>query len=280
MSKKSVIMCVLSLLTVAYIAFAIPFTWRMAQADKLTSFRIELTGEPGPFVTAADIALEYNLDNDALRRVRRCDYDLYTLEQNLRRSDKIEDINANILTDGCLRLRVTPMKPVARCCGGTNSFYINASGKHIATDWRYPLDVPVMIGHFDSIHPPERLLPLMQYIEDNAVLKALVSSVSQAPGGDIILTTSISAPYINFGDTSMVEDKFRRIRVYFNHIFPSTREKYDTISVKWNNQLVCCLRNRTRITRNPVSIEEQTGIFEDADTSFIVNIDSLRRETY
>ncbi|MDE6463817.1 MAG: hypothetical protein K2L16_04205 [Muribaculaceae bacterium] len=277
MNKKSVLMCVLTLLTVAYVAFAIPVTWRMAEADTMTGMDIRLSDPSSRFITAADIARECGIDPDTIGRVRRRGFDLYDLETRLAASDKIQHVNANILTDGSLRLEVTPMVPVARVFEpGQPSYYINATGKRISAELRYHLDVPVLIGRFDSVHPAARLLPLLDYIAATPEAGALVGTVTQEADGNIIIVPTVVGHVVNFGDTSMVTDKFRRLKTFYRKVLPTVGwTHYDTIAVKWRGQIVATRRERAPSAPTLITIEEQTGILDNLDNGTMEVPDSL-----
>lgn len=114
MDRKSVLMCVLTLLILAYVAVAVPFTHVMAAKAKITGLQIVLSDPDSRFVTAADIVRDCHLDHDSIEGMLRRNFDLYGLEARLASSDRIQSVNANILTDGTVRLQVQPMVPVAR----------------------------------------------------------------------------------------------------------------------------------------------------------------------
>lgn len=276
MNKKSVWMCVLSLLMVAYVAVAVPFTWRMADEDTLTGVEIVMADPDSRFITAADIARECHLDGDSTASTRRRDFDLYSLERRLDASDKIETVNATILTNGRLRLDVKPMVPVARVFDGAESYYINVTGKKISAELRYHLDVPVLVGTFDSIHPAERLLPLLDYIAGNEDAGAMVATVTQDADGDIIIVPRVVGHVVNFGDTSMVADKFRRLTAFYRQVMPTVGwTHYDTLAVKWRGQVVATRRDKAPAPPQLVTIEEQSGILDNFDNETMHVPDSI-----
>lgn len=266
MNKKSVWMCVLSLVMVAYVAFAVPVTWRMAEADTLTGVDIVMADPESRFITAADIARECGLDSDTAFRVRRRAFDLYGLERRLGASDKIESVNANILTNGRLHLNVRPMVPVARVFDGDESYYINIVGKKISAELRYHIDVPVLVGSFDSVHPAERLLPLLDFIARDHAAGSMVATVTQDPDGDIILVPRVVGHVVNFGDTSLVADKFRRLQAFYRQVMPTVGwMHYDTLAVKWRGQVVATRRDKAPTPPQLVTVEEQSGILDHFD---------------
>lgn len=223
------------------------------------------------FITPSDIIRESGLDPDTLNRCRIDEFGLGALESRLRASDKVESVNAWIAADGKVHVDVVPMTPVARVFEkGTKSYYINSQGKRISADPRYHLDVPVVLGSFDSIHPATRLLPLLDHIAKNPDLSALVSTLVQKPGGDIIIVPTIVGHVINFGDTTAVDDKFRRLRSFYLQVVPSRGwEMYDTIAVKWRGRVVASKRKgRLAPTMLATVLEDsiQYEEFDDAST--------------
>ncbi len=278
MSKKSRLMCILTLAVVAWLAFGIPVAWSRAQKATVRGIDIVLTDPHSRFINAGDIADRIALADDSLAAIPAVSFDLYSLEGMLRRCAEIQSVNANILADGRVRVVVEPMVPVARVFDSNNprSYYVNVDGKIIPAEIRYHIDVPVITGAFDSIHPASRLLPLLDFIGNDPHARTLVSAVTQEPDGNIIIVPSIVGHVVNFGDTSMVADKFRRLFSFYRTV-PPTRgwDYYDTIAVKWRGRVVATRRDR-RAVRIPLpTAEEQLGSYDEMDISTMTPSDSL-----
>jgi len=268
-------MCVLTIVMVVYFAFALTVTARMARTEKLSRIEVRLTPSKTDFIEKADIVHESGLDPDSLKYMLRSDFDLYGLEKRLADSDKIQEANASILSDGTVLIEVTPMEPVARVFEyGKPSYYINASGKKISAELRYHLDVPVLVGRFDSIHPASRLLPLLDYIANHPEASALVATVTQEADGNIILIPNIVGHVINFGDTTMTADKFKRLRTFYRHVAPVKGwDAYDTIAVRWRGQVVATRRDKAMPPVELPTVEEQTGSLDIDDNETIAGPD-------
>lgn len=278
MSKKSLLMCVLTVVVVAYLAFGIPVAWTRAQSEPLRGIDIVLTDPDSRFVNAADVSDRIGLPDDSLAAMKASGFDLYSLERRLRQCDEIQNVNANILADGRLRVVVTPMVPVARVFDSNRrySYYVNVDGKIIPAEIRYHIDVPVITGAFDSVHPASRLLPLLDYIQNDPMAASLVSSVTQEPDGNIIIVPSIVGHVVNFGDTSLVADKFRRLVSFYRTVSPTTGwEYYDTIAVKWRGRVVATRRDRRAINIPLPTVEEQLGSYDEVDITTMTPSDSL-----
>ena len=261
MSKQSVIMCVLTILMLVYIGFALPITAGMSRADHITGMDVVLSDPTSRFVNSSDVIAESGIDPATLADSLRCTFNLGALEARLKASDKLQDANVTLRSDGSIRVDVTPMVPVARVFDPKEpSYYINASGKRILAELRYHIDVPVLVGSFDSLHPAKRLLPLLDKIANDPRTGPMVATVTQEPDGNIILIPTIVGHVINFGDTSLVDDKFDRLRRFYRHVSPTRGwEAYDTIAVKWRDRVVATRRDK-QLPPPPIpTVEEATG---------------------
>lgn len=267
MSKKSVLMCILSAVMIAWFCYALPVTARMASQAHLSGVDVVLSDPDSRFVNVADVLVEAGIDPDTIDRCLISNYDLRSIEARLKASDKLQDANVTLGTNGKLHIDVTPMVPVARVFDPAGpSYYINASGKSISAELRYHIDVPVLVGHFDSIYPAKRLLPLLDYIAGDSRAGALVATVTQQSDGNIILVPTIVGHVINFGDTSLVEDKFNRLRAFYRYVAPTQGWlSYDTIAVKWRDQVVATRRDKAPAPVMLPTEEEQTGILDIDD---------------
>lgn len=267
-NRYPILACILALLLVAYLCFALPATARMAADDTFAGCRISVADSLDThFVTQAEISRECDNIMQWITTRRHKDVDLNSIESALRASDRIERVNVALLNNGTLAIDVVPMVPVARVFDVSGSYYINTEGKRISADPRYHVDVPVVVGEFSEKYPPARLLPLLSHIAANPVLDALVSTVKQEADGNILIIPTIRGHVINFGDTSLVDNKFDRLRRFYRKVMPVRGwETYDTLAVKWRGQVVATRRNKTlAATSMPVEDEDYNDI-DDTDT--------------
>lgn len=267
-NRYPILACILTLLLVGYLVFALPVTARMARDDRFAGCRITVADSlDSRFVTRLEVSQECGNIMQWITSRRRSEVDLDKLESRLRASDKIESVNVCTLNNGILAIDVVPMTPVARVFDGASSYYINATGKVITADPRYHRDVPVVLGHFTTRYPATRLLPLLYHIAADPALDALVSTVKQEPSGNIIIVPSIRGHVINFGDTSMVSDKFGRLREFYRQVLPARGwETYDTIAVKWRGQVVATRRDKELPVTSMAAVPEEFDDIDDHET--------------
>ena len=199
------------------------------------------------FVTPRELVQELGDLPKIAKKLPLRSINIDSIERMLRAFDKIESANVNILTDGTISIDVVPMHPVARIFDSkSDSYYINRFGKRIKADARYYIDVPVVMGNFDERMPAQSILPLIEKIESDSLMKSFVSMIKVDSPTDILLIPSIRGNVINIGDTLDYDDKFRRVKAMYTNVMKVRGwEYYDTISVKWDGQVVASRRDKS-----------------------------------
>lgn len=242
MSKKSVIHGLLSVIMIAYLSVVLSFAGSADKAEYFSSLSIEIApNKAAGFVTDADIDAELgNLSRD-IKHTPHSAINTLEIEQKLLNFDNIESANCVVLNNGALRIDVTPLEPVARVfdtASGRN-YYISRDGKKMRATTRYRLDLPVVTGYFGEKRSAAFALPVLDFLDSKPEYAHLVNSLRVNKAGDIILIPAIKGHVINLGDTTALDNKFKRIAVFYRKVMPVKGwEHYDTISVKFSGQVV------------------------------------------
>lgn len=190
------------------------------------------------------------------------------IEEVLGKSEYLENVECVKATDGELIIRASQLVPVMRVFenDGT-SYYVNAAGKRMNATAIYHSDVPVVQGHFTKQYPPTRLLPLVKYVEKDSLLRTLVTMYSVRDSNNIFIVPSIYGHVVNMGGMKDIENKFEKLKLFYREVLPSKGwETYDTISVKWNHQVVA--------TRRKKAVQE-TMVYDPEDDEVIPDLETM-----
>lgn len=270
MEKDTIIKIALTAVLAVYLVFALAMTGAAERNDRYSGLSIAVADSIGSgFVSDSDVAQECGDLYNLIRTTSREAIDLNSLEQTIMSMPVVESANVMSLCDGSLHISVSPMVPVARVFDPTgHSYYINASGKRVIANARYHVDVPVVVGNFDaSTVKPEALLPMLSHIAADPTLNALVSTVTTSGKGDIIIVPVIRGQVINFGDTTNVADKFNRLKTFYKEVMPVKGwNTYDTISVKWAQQVVASRRDKSLGSLSLATEESEFDFIDDIAT--------------
>ncbi len=211
---------------------------------------IEVTDNGGGqgFVTPEELARELDDLPSRAKGLNLANISTDDLRRRLLALDKIEDATVVRYTDGSIRIKAVPIVPVARIFDNSGSYYINRDGKRVKASARYHKNVPIIEGDFDpadSTLTPITLLPLVRYISSDSVWSNFISMIKVQSPHDIILVPVVREHVINIGSLADLDSKFSRLRRFYSEVLPRQGwEKYDTLTVKWNGQLVATKRHR------------------------------------
>jgi len=174
---------------------------------------------------------------------RMGEIDASDIEEALRQSPYLENADCVKCQDGRMLIRVSQLVPVLRVFDGDDSYYVNRAGKHMAVTSFYHCDVPVVRGHFTRKYPATRLLSLIDYVEQDSLLHSLISMYQVRDTNNIILIPNMSGHVINIGSADGFDNKFAKLKQFYTQVMPKRGwNTYDTISVKWNHQIVATRR--------------------------------------
>ena len=217
-----------------------------SRGEQCTGIEVEvINADSTSFVTPQGVLNDLKGQGIKLVGKRMGDIDASDIEEALRLSPYLENADIVKCQDGKILIRVSQLVPVFRVFDGESSYYVNRAGKHMTATNFYHSDVPVVHGHFTRKFPPTRLLPLIDYVEKDSLLHSLVTMFIVRDTNNIILVPDISGHVINIGNVTGLDNKFAKLKLFYNKVMPKRGwNTFDTISVKWNHQVVATRRTK------------------------------------
>lgn len=244
--KKTVGKWLILILLLSYTAIVGSWAVTQAESRKCSGIDIVINSQtPADFVTREGVM--NRLDSLAIRYplLRLADINTDSLERVLSKVNNFESVECVKMTDGKLQLQIVPMIPEIRVFSDSSSFYINKDGKRIDAYADYFLDVPIVSGKFNERISPADLLTVTRQIARDSLMKNLVTMIVVKSPTDIILVPRIKGHVINIGDTSRLKEKFDNLSIMYKQVIPYKGwNTYDTISVKFKNQIVATRRDK------------------------------------
>ncbi len=277
MSRSSIIRCVLSFLMLGYLIYAIIYSHRCSAEAVCSNMTINLVNsDKNDFVTVKELSHEINDIPATVSGKKLSDINTDEIEKVLNSIDKVESASCVVYNNGSILVDVIPMKPVARIFEEKESYYINIQGKKMMADMRYHIDVPVISGKFDSTFTAKSILPVIDYISKDETWSSLISMVDAKSSKDIILVPMIRGHVINFGSVDNIPNKFGRLRQIYKEVIPLKGwEFYDTISVKWDNQVVAT-RRKKKVPEPKIPLIDDSHV--DADNLETMSTDVVMKD--
>lgn len=198
------------------------------------------------FVTPAGVIEELERKHIVVKGKPVWQINVEDIEKLLGESQYIEDVKCMFENGGRLKIEVSQIVPVMRVFDGDQSYYVNKDGKRMTAVSTFHADVPIVEGHFTSSYSPLRLLPMIKHVEQDSSLRALVTMYYMRDSNNIFIVPSIKGHVVNMGNCEGYEGKFKKLQLFYNKVMPVKGwMHYDTISVKWDYQVVATKRDKT-----------------------------------
>lgn len=209
------------------------------------------------FVNAEGVLQYLNQCHLRLIGVPMKDINTQAVEEALARSPYLEYGECVKGADGVLLVKVKQLVPVMRVMDGDNAYYVNRDGKQMPVSTDFTSDVMIVKGHFTAQYPPVRLLPLIDYVQSDSVINALVGMIEFRDSNNIYIVPNIMGHVVNFGNVDNIENKFKKLLLFYRKVMPEKGwNTYDTISVKWRYQVVGNLRHKKVLTEHVDTVGE------------------------
>ena len=140
---------------------------------------------------------------------------------------------------GVLVVKVKNRKPVLRVLTSENNYYLDEYGVRFPASLSYSTNVLVASGSVSEKFAVEKLLPFVLYVEGNDFWNAQIEQIYVENDGDVLLTPLVGGHIIELGDTENYREKLHIMKEFYKQVLAKNNwDKYEKISLKYNNQVV------------------------------------------
>jgi cell division protein FtsQ len=144
---------------------------------------------------------------------------------------------------GRIIIKIEQEKPVLRVMTENGGYYMNQDGKTMPLSSTHTSNVIVITGNATQKMVDNELLPFIDYINSDKFWKALFQQIHIHQNGEFLLVPRVGDHRIEFGTTENMEKKLRNLKLVYTKGFNNGAwDKYRTVTLKYNNQVVCTLR--------------------------------------
>jgi len=234
------------------------------EAITCTSPVITIDKSNGHDFVTEDLVLEkmndmgYSFDNQLMG-----DIEIDRIEQSLLDMPGVKNAEVFKYNSGVVQIDITQRKPIARVImkGGLISFYLDENGEKMPLSDNYVAKVPVFNGEIkesrnkhsiDELNENDSLKAISvlddiyevaQLFEVNEFMRAQIVQVYFNNDNEMEMIPRVGNHRILFGDSKNADIKFKKMtRFYTEVINPKELNLYDTLNIKYINQIICSKR--------------------------------------
>lgn len=141
---------------------------------------------------------------------------------------------------GKVIVKVWQQEPIFRVVTSTGNYYVSKEGKLMPVSTSYTPYVIIASGMISHQMAKKDLFDLVNFINNDKLWKAQIEQIYVNAQADIFLVPRVGDNFIELGGADSLDVKFRNLRALYKQIFMTRGwNLYDTISVKYTNQVVC-----------------------------------------
>ena len=195
------------------------------------------------FISSSDVKKYLDAEYGDYIGSRIDSVDLHTIELILNEKTAVLNSEAFITKDGQLNITIEQRKPAVRFIGKNGGFYADANGETFPLQKTYASYVPVVDGDIptekDSLQI-KRLVRFVNYLEDSPRWRNKFVQISSDSSGNLTLIPRQGQEKFIFGQPENIEEKFKRLEMYYGYIVPEKGEQtYRSVDLRFNNQIIC-----------------------------------------
>jgi hypothetical protein len=178
------------------------------------------------------------------------------VEELLNKRSAIKNSQVSITRDGIMNINITQRKPILRIQTENGGFYVDEEKYIFPLVSSFTSYVPIVSGKIPfTLNSDHRglaiedyndwmgkILNLGYYINYHPFWNAQIEQIYVGENGDIYLSPRVGNHKIVIGDLDNIEAKFKKLYAFYKTIIPVEGwDKYSSVNVKYNNQIVCQL---------------------------------------
>ena len=174
----------------------------------------------------------------------------FEIEKKLQLHPHVKDVKVFRDLRGNLNVDLLQYNPIARIVSGKfKDNYLDENGNLFPISKDYSKRV-ILIHLSDKIsydnnlifNSPfgEDLLKMINFINQNNFFNKIISEIDVDSNKNIVIHPFLSKQKIIFGYPDMLEEKFKKISLFYNKIIPSKGwNTYKSVNVKFKDQIIC-----------------------------------------
>lgn len=177
-----------------------------------------------------------------------------SIEKIIEENPYVEHAETFLDANGDLHIDIVQKQPLVRVINRYGvHYYISEKGNKIPVSAKFTSRVPVITGAIDEgIKNPDTIetqtlnnvLELARFIHKNTFWNAQIEQINISNNGEIVLVPKLGNQLIEFGMIENIETKFSNLELFYKKGLNYTGwDKYETINVAFNGQVVCKKKN-------------------------------------
>ncbi|WP_293296441.1 cell division protein FtsQ/DivIB [Allomuricauda sp.] len=227
----------LTFLSVAVVALY-GFAGHRNQQKKVENVTVKFVGESNLYLTEDAVNKLLIQNYGPLKNTPKEQLVLNTIEEILLSNDMVKNAQVYLTVNGELVSKIVQRKPIGRI-EGVSKFYLDDQGKRMPLSKYHSARVPIITGKITG-KTLEDAYVILDYINQDDFLRKNVIGIHIEEEGNYQLRFRMENFVVNLGGVDNLNKKFKNFMAFYAKAAKdNSLEDYATVSLEFNNQVVC-----------------------------------------
>ncbi|MBT8319369.1 MAG: hypothetical protein KJP01_04495 [Gramella sp.] len=214
------------------------FSNARSTSKKISGLQIEFAEGDNLYTTQAMVNKLLIQNYGGLQNVPKEKLVLNTIEKIIETNKMVKNAQVYLTVNGELISKIIQRQPIGRIEGSTK-FYLDEDGRNMPLSDNHSARVPIITGKITA-KSLEDVYEILKYINEDDFLRKNVVGIHIEEDLKYQLKFRVENFVVNLGDISDLEKKFNNFKAFYaKAIRDKTLEKYEIVSLEFNNQVVC-----------------------------------------
>jgi cell division protein FtsQ len=163
-----------------------------------------------------------------------------SIEKVIAKNELVATVNAYKTSSGNLKIEITQKMPVLRVFDGRGSYYVDDMGRVMPADYRYATRLPVASGKIEKSFATTGLFKFALFLQKHKFWNHQIEQIYVHSEKEVELVPRAGNCRILLGSLENFGEKMEHLQLFYEQAIPKVGwEKYETINLKYKNQIVC-----------------------------------------
>ncbi len=243
--KKVLVIIGLCLLA-GYLLFSIFYFQEKPKDGLCTNFEVEVKGKASEeqFIDTDDIkkyVKEKGLDPTG-KQIKEINTN--AIEETILTNQLIKKADVFVTNNGAIKASIEVRKPILRVINNSGeNYYIDNDGNKMPLSKRFTAYLPIATGNIKEDFAKAHLYKFALFLQDNKFWNAQIEQIVVLSNQNIKLIPRVGDHQIVLGNLEGYEEKLEKLLAFYENGLNETGwNKYSTINLKFDKQVVCTKR--------------------------------------
>ncbi len=204
----------------------------------VNGLNIEFVGDQNLYITHEMVNKLLIQNYGSLTNVPKENLVLNTIEKVIVANEMVKNAQVYLTVNGELTSKIVQRKPIGRVEGITK-FYVDDEGRRMPLSKNHSARVPIITGKITG-KSLEDIYAILKYINQDDFLRKNIIGIHIEDEEKYQLKFRMENFVVNLGSVDNLEKKFNNFKAFYSKATKDkTLEKYNIVSLEFNNQVVC-----------------------------------------